>query len=196
MTESATTIGQGSGSPADDTSADASGISAAAVRRIRWPLVGLVAGGALLLVLIGGVGIRALVAALPPGLGATPVTELQPGSCLREADPALASYTVVPCFAEHAQQFIAPVDLSVSGNVFSQFSVMSTYSQAVCDRFLEYGLFVTPEVAAPAARANYTMHAFHVPTEADFAAGKVTALCSITPADGKPSRTNLYQAAP
>jgi len=40
------------------------------------------------------------------------------------------------------------------------------------------------------------MHAFHVPTEADFTAGKVTALCSITPADGKPSRTNLYQAAP
>jgi hypothetical protein len=196
MSESGTTDEPGIASPAADTSDDASAISATTARGIRWPLVGLVAGAALLVLLIGGVGLRALVAALPPGLGATPVTELKPGSCLREADAGLASYTVVPCFGSHAQQVIAPVDLSVSGNVFTQFSVMSTYSQAVCDRFLEYGLFVTPEVAAPATRANYTMHAFHVPTEADFKAGKVTALCSITPADGKPSTTNLYQAAP
>jgi hypothetical protein len=173
-----------------------SAIGAGTARRIRWPLIGLIAGATLLLILIGGVGLRALFAALPAGLGPTAVGEIRPGSCLEESDTSLPAYTVVPCFLDHGQQFIAPVDLSVSRNVLTQFSVMNAYAQAVCDRFLEYGLFVVPEVATAGNRANYRMRAFHVPTEAEFAAGKVMAGCSISRADGKPSDSDLFLAAP
>ena len=196
MNDSATTTGPTDASLGTDASGDASAVSVGTARRIRWPLIGLIAGGSLLVILIGGVGLRALVAALPPGLGSTAVGDLQPGSCLKEADAGLASYTVVPCFFDHGQQFISPVDLSVSGNVFTQFSVMTTYTQAVCDRFLEYGLFIVPEAASAGNRSNYAMHAFHVPSEAEFNAGTVMAGCSISRADGTPSSSDLFLAAP
>jgi hypothetical protein len=196
MNDSATTPGPADASLGTDASGDPSATSEGAGRRIRWPLIGLIAGGTLLLILIGGVGVRALVAALPPGIGSTAVGDLRPGSCLKEADAGLPTYTVVPCFFDHGQQFIAPVDLSVSGNVFTQFSVMTTYTQAVCDRFLEYGLFIAPEVASAANRSNYAMHAFYVPSEAEFKSGTVMAGCSISRADGTASSSDLFKAAP
>jgi hypothetical protein len=196
MNDSATTSESSDASLLTDASEDSPAYAAGAGRRIPWPLVGLIAGGSLLLILIGGVGVRALVAALPPGIGSTAVGDLRPGSCLKESDAGLATYTVVPCFLDHGQQFIAPVDLSVSGNLFTQFSVVTTYTQAVCERFLEYGLFIEPEVASAANRSNYSMHAFHVPSEAEFTSGSVMAGCSIGRADGTVSNSDLFKAAP
>jgi len=196
MKDSVTTTEPADASLANGTSDDVSAISGVAGRRIRWPLIGLIAGASLVLILIGGVGLRALIAALPPGFGSTAVGDLHPGSCLKETDAGLAAYTVVPCFLDHGQQFIAPVDLSISGSVLTQFSVMTTYTQAVCDRFLEYALFIVPEAANPANRSNFTMRAFHVPSEAEFTSGTVMAGCSISRADAKPSSSDLFMAAP
>jgi len=100
------------------------------------------------------------------------------------------------CVQGHAQEVIGTVDLSVSGNPFTHYSVMAKYSQAVCERYLEYGLFVDPAVADARTRGDYVMSAIYVPTEDKFKAGQSLAVCTIARADGTTLTSSLYRPAP
>lgn len=148
----------------------------------RWSLLAVVAAGAVLLMLLTLFVVRLITSNAHPPLGPTAVEQLQPGSCLAEADPTLAQYTVVDCGQPHPLQVIAAVDLSLGSDAFSSHDAMPALAQLVCDRYLEYDLFVSQEPGED----RLAMVAIGVPSAAEWDAGRTTALCAVTSTDGSP----------
>lgn len=161
-------------------------------RAPRWGLIGLVAGGTILLVLLGVIGVRAVVASIGPPLGVTAAADLQLGSCIAEDSFDLTEFTVVDCSIAHPQQAVGIVEMDQSTAVYTDFSAMTTYIEEVCDRFLEYGLFLPANVKNDA----FDLSAIAVPTEEEFAAGRRTALCSLTSLDGGQLLGDYYRPLP
>lgn len=162
------------------------------VRATRWGLVGLIAGGTIIAVLVGVVGVRAIVASIGPPLGVTAAADLKLGSCLAEESFDLEEFTVVTCSEAHPQQVVGLIEMDQGTAVYTDFSAMTIYLEAVCDRFLEYGLFLSPDVKNDA----FDLTAIAIPTEQEFAAGQRTALCSLTSLDGAALVGDYYRPLP
>jgi hypothetical protein len=126
-----------------------------------------------------------------PAFGPTPAAALAPQSCLAESGVDLPSYTVVDCESAHAQQVVAEIDLSRNTAQYTTPSSLASYAGEVCDRFFEYGLFVSSS-----ADDRYRLVAVAVPTPEAVAAGTSRALCSIVAVDGSPITGSLYRAMP
>lgn len=158
----------------------------------RWGLIGLIAAATIVIALIAIVGFRALQSVPRPPLGETAVADLQLGSCLAEGDADLGEYTVVECGGAHPQQVVGPVDLSIDPGEYSRLSAMTSYAQAVCDRFIEYGLYLRDGVT----QDEYALTAMAVPTEDEFADGRTTAYCAVSALDGSDLTEDLYRPVP
>ena len=125
-------------------------------------------------------------------LGETSVSDLAPGACLAEDEAGRDDYTVVACTGEHAQQVIGPVELGDEADTYSTFQAVGTFAEAVCDRYLDYGLYLTDE----ASTTSHDVGIVAMPTETEFGAGRTTALCSVRAADGSTLTSDLYEPLP
>ncbi|GHF04532.1 hypothetical protein GCM10011600_01210 [Pseudolysinimonas yzui] len=126
-------------------------------------------------------------------LGETAIADLQPGSCVAEDRLDLATYTVVACSAPHPQQVFASADLELDESVYAQTGgALDAFGDAVCDRYLEYRLFLDQEIE----RTDYTARAIGLPTPDEYAAGDTDALCVIARGDGDDLTDDLYRPMP
>lgn len=169
-------------------------IPEAAISQTRrpWLLYGVVAAVAITVALVAIIGVRSLTARPAIAMGETPAATLVAGSCLAEAGAERDSYTVVPCSTEHAQQVIGTVELEAEADTYSTFEAVGTFAEAVCDRYLDYGLAVISSVNPTHNEAAVIA----MPSEAEFGSGRTTALCSISSADGRPLTNDLYLPLP
>lgn len=164
---------------------------AAKARFPRWAIV-LIASVGGVFVLIAVLVIALVVSLLSgPAWGPTAARELQPGSCLAEADTDLKTYTVVTCDAAHPQQVVAIIDLSRNTSQYSTPNALTTFANEICDRFIEYGLFVAESVDD-----SYDLVAVAVPSPEALAAGDSAARCSLVRADGTPLTSDLFREMP
>lgn len=161
-------------------------------RRVRRARLGLVTAAAIVVALLLLVGVRALVANPGPTLGPTAAADLVLGSCLLENGPDLDRYTVIDCNSSHPQQVVASMDLTVAAESYTSFESVSAFAVEVCNRYLEYGLFIRPE----AQSTDFALAPIAVPTRKQFTAGRTTALCAITAADGSQLAGSLYRPMP
>lgn len=160
--------------------------------RPRWGLIGVIAAGSVLLIILTVIIVKVIVSTPRAPLGVTSFDELQPGSCLDEDETDLDEYTVVDCSEAHPQQVIALIDLGKTDNVYTQFSSMSSYAQQICDRFIEYRLYLRE---AP----NYDdleVTLLAMPTEDQFNDGLETARCAIISSEGDDLTESYYRAMP
>lgn len=160
--------------------------------RRPWALYGLIAAATIVVALFAIIGVRSFSARPAIALGETDATRLVAGSCLAEAGAERDTYTVVACSTSHAQQVFGSVDLDAEADTYSTFEAVGLFAEAVCDRSLEYRLALD-------SSANTTDHEAAVialPTEAEFTAGRTTALCSISGAVGAPLTSDLYAPLP
>ena len=156
----------------------------------RWAIVLIAAAGALVAAAIALV-IAVTVGVLSgPTLGATDAGLLAPESCLSQSSAEL-TYTVVDCETAHAQQVVAEIDLSRNTAQYTTLAALTSYAGEICDRFFEYGLFVSSS-----ADDRYRLVAIAVPTPEALAAGESRALCSIVAVDESPLVGSLYRAMP
>ena len=125
-------------------------------------------------------------------LGPTAAADLRPGACLAEADADLAQYTVVDCVEEPAQQVVADIDLSRDTSQYTTPAALDAYAQEICDRFLEYDLYVVDGID----EAVYDFVAITVPTPDDVVNGDAAARCAVVARDGSPLPGSLYRAMP
>jgi hypothetical protein len=166
--------------------------AAASEARRPWALYGIIAAVVVTAVLLGIIGVRTLTARPAIALGETPAAALALGSCLAEPGVDLETYTVVNCGTGHPQQVIGAVDLEAESDTYSTFEAVGIFAQAVCDRYLDYGLFVASGVAPD----DYDVDVIAMPSEAEFTTGRTTALCSITSSDGTALTSDLYAPLP
>jgi hypothetical protein len=158
----------------------------------RWARIGIIAAAAVVVAIVAIVGFRALLSNPAPPLEVTAAADLQLGSCLAEDGTDLESWTVVDCATGHPQQVVASMDLSVVTNVYSAFSAMTSVAEEICDRYLEYDLFVQP-VADP---KTHDLVAIAVPSLEQYEAGETIALCAIVALDGAELTGDLYRPMP
>jgi len=159
----------------------------------RWARIGIIALGVVILVLVAIVPIRLLTRVAPITYGATDVDDLRPGSCLTESDQRLETYTVTSCAIAHPLQVFADVDLDLDEDVYAETgSALQAFADATCDRFLEYRLFLVPELE----KNDYAASAIDVPTPEEFAAGDTVALCVLAADDGGDITGDAYRALP
>jgi len=159
----------------------------------RWARTGLAVFAVVVLALIGLVVFRVAtrVPAIPTG--ETRVDDLLPGSCLAEDELDLDVYTVVPCSQEHPQQVFARADLELDELIYAQTGgALTAFGDAVCDRYLEYRLFLVRDLA----KSDYAARAVSLPTPDEYAAGDTEALCVIAHEDGETLTEDLYQPMP
>jgi hypothetical protein len=161
-------------------------------RTPRWGRIGIIAAAAVVVAIIATVGVRMVLADPRPALGVTAAADLRLGSCLAEAGVDLERWTVVDCSVGHPQQVVASMDLSVVTNVYSAFSAMTTVAEEICDRYLEYDLFVQESVDS----TTHDLIALAVPSQEQYEAGDTRALCAIVALDGTPITTDLYRPMP
>lgn len=157
-------------------------------RTRRWGLLALVAGGAVVLALLTLLVVRVVISNARPPLGVTAVADLQPGACLAENATNAAEYTVVPCSDPHPIQVIATFDLSLGREVYTSYDAMPALAQEVCDRYLEYDLFVEQAIDED----RLAMLAIGLPTEAEYNAGRTVAYCAVAAKDGSPLTTDEF----
>lgn len=160
--------------------------------RRPWALYGLIAAVAITVALVAIIGIRSWSARPAIALGETDAANLVAGSCLAEAGADRDAYTVVDCSTSHAQQVIGSVDLQAEADTYSTFEAVGLFAEAVCDRYLEYGLSLVSGVST----ADHEAGIIALPSEAEFDAGRTTAPCSISGADGAPLRADLFAPLP
>jgi hypothetical protein len=166
---------------------------AAAIRTRRWVLPVVIAAGAAVLALIVIVVLRVILANPAPPLGPTSTEDLQPGSCLAEAATDLTTYTVVDCGTPHPQQVVAEVTLTPEAvAVYSSYTSIHAYVEAICDRLIEYDLYVE----AGTGRSGHDLVAIGVPDQRAWNAGDDTALCAIVAEDGADLTGSLYRPMP
>ena len=155
----------------------------------RWGLLALVAGGAVILALAALLVVRIVINNARPPLGVTAVADLQPGSCLAEEAPDNPEYTVVDCATPHPQQVIGEVDLSLGREVYTSYDAMPLLAQEVCERYLEYDLFVDQ----PTGEDRLAMVAMGLPTEVGVRAGRTIAYCAVVASDGSDLTKDEYK---
>ena len=157
----------------------------------RWAIVLIAAAGALVIAAIAMVIAGTVGFLSGPTLGATDAGLLAPESCLSQRSAELTTYTVVDCETAHAQQVVAEIDLSRNTAQYTTLAALTSYAGEICDRFFEYGLFVSSS-----ADDRYRLVAIAVPTPEALAAGESRALCSIVAVDESPLIGSLYRAMP
>ncbi len=87
-------------------------------------------------------------------MGVTAVADLQPGARLAEDSLELAEYTVVSCSDAHPQQVITTYDLALGRDVYTSYAAIPALAQEICDRYLEYDLYVEqPRLATTGCRS-------------------------------------------
>lgn len=172
--------------PTDDAE---SPTTAPADRTPRWGLLAAVAGGAVVLALVVLLIVRVVITNAGPPLGVTAVTDLQPGSCLAEKAANAAEYTVVSCSTPHPQQVIAEVDLALGRDVYTSYDAVPLLAQKVCERYLEYDLYVEQETGDD----RLSIVAMGVPSEAEFDDGRTTGYCAVVATDGTDLTTDDYR---
>lgn len=160
--------------------------------RVHWARLGIAFGATIVLVIIGIVGWSATIGSAPPPIGPTMAAELVLGSCVEESDIGLAEYTVTGCFFEHQQQIVAEVDLRRTVGTYSSTEALTSFVQQVCDRFLEYGLFVPLDLS----EEQYELIAISVPTIEELDTGRERALCAVRSIDGSLISGDLYVPLP
>ena len=160
--------------------------------RPRWALIGLIAAGTVLLIILAVIVVKVVAATPQPRLGVTSSGELLPGSCVEEEDTDLEKYTVVDCGRPHPQQIVASIDLGKGENVYTQYSAMSSYAQEVCDRLIEYGLYLRSELSYD----DYEFVVVAMPSEQQFDDGQQSAMCAIVHSDGDELTESYYQKMP
>lgn len=169
---------------------------AAPPRQTRWSLIGIIAAVTIVVALIVLVSVRALVSVQHPQPGIVDADQLVLGSCLAEESTDAAQYTVVDCSEPHPQQVVADIDLTISTAEYTHFESRALYAQEVCNRFLEYGLFVPEHIASIFVRDAFELRLISMPTEQQLEAGRTTAYCAIRPVDGSFLVDNLYEPLP
>ena len=158
-----------------------------------WARIGIIALGVVIVVLVAIIPFRALTRIAPITYGATDVDDLRPGSCLVEADQGLEVYTVTSCSIAHPLQVFAEVDLDLDEDVYAETgSALQSFADATCDRFLEYRLFLVPELE----KNDYVASSIDVPTPEEFTAGDTVALCVLAADDGSDITGDAYRAMP
>ena len=160
--------------------------------RVHWARLGIAFGATIVLVIIGIVGWNAAIESAPPPVGPTVAAELVLGSCVEEGEIGLAEYTVTGCFFEHQQQIVAEVDLARTAGNYSSTEALTSFVQEVCNRFIEYGLFVPLELS----QEQYELIAISVPTIEELDAGRERALCAVRSIDGAVISGDLYVPLP
>lgn len=158
----------------------------------RAAIIAIAAGAAVLafgafalISIVGGV-----VSAL--SLGPTVADDLRPGACLAEVTRDLPEYTTVDCTESPAQQVVAEIDLGRNTAQYTTASALDAYAQQICDRFLEYDLYVPVGID----EEIYDLVAITVPTPEEVAAGDTAARCSIIARDGSPLPGSLFREMP
>lgn len=158
-----------------------------------WARVGLIALAAVLVALIAIVAIRLATRVPPIPHGPTAVADLRPGSCLAEDGADLEQYTVVPCTQDHPQQVFATADLDLQPTTYALVeSALAQFGDQVCKRYLEYRIFLHPDLETSAFEAS----AIAVPDPEAFAAGDTDALCVLKSADGAAFTGDAYRPMP
>lgn len=158
-----------------------------------WARIGLIALAAVLVALLAIVAIRLATRVPPIPHGTTDVADLRPGSCLAEDGADLEQYTVVPCDRDHAQQVFATADLDLQPTVYALVeSALAQFGDQVCSRYLEYRVFLHPELVTSA----FTASAIAVPDPDEYAAGDTEALCVLRAVDGGAFTGDAYRAMP
>lgn len=158
-----------------------------------WARIGLIAILAIVVAIVAIVLIRVATRVPPIPLGVTAVDDVRPGSCVAEDGVDLDQYTVIPCSAEHPQQIFATADLELDEVSYgSAGEALATFGDEVCDRYLEYRLFLHEQLD----KSEYRAYAVAVPTPEQYAAGDTEALCGIARADGSSFTGDAYRAMP
>jgi hypothetical protein len=158
-----------------------------------WARIGLIAFVVIVVALVALVAFRVATRAPSIPLGTTAVNDLRAGSCLAEDSLDLDEYTVVPCGEEHPQQVFAVADLELDELVYAQTGgALTAFGDEVCDRYLEYRLFLIPELD----KGDYAAHAIGVPTPDQYASGDTEASCVIAHEDGQALTADLYRPMP
>lgn len=159
----------------------------------RWARIGLIALVAVVVALVAVVVVRVVTRVPPIPVGATAVGDLREGSCLAEADLTRETYTVVPCNQEHPIQVFATASLELEDSVYTTVGQsLVTFGDEVCQRYLEYRLFLVDDLA----KNDFEAYAIAVPDPLAYAAGDTDALCVIAPLAGGMMTNDHYQAMP
>lgn len=158
-----------------------------------WARIGLIAFVVVVVALVALVAFRVATRAPAIPLGPTAATDLRPGACLAEDSIDLDEYTVVACGQKHPQQVFAVADLELDELVYAQTGgALTAFGDEVCDRYLEYRLFLVPDLD----KGDYVAQAIGVPTPAQYASGDTEASCVIAHEDGQALTTDLYRPMP
>jgi hypothetical protein len=160
--------------------------------RPRWAIVGVIAGLTVLIIIVVVIIVKVAVNSTLVPLGVTSANELQTGSCLAEGATDLAEYTVVDCGLPHPQQVVALIDLGKTDNIYTQFSAMSSYAQEICDRLIEYRLYLREGPTYD----DYQLVVVGMPSEQQFADGGQFARCAIIHTAGDELTESYYKAMP
>ncbi len=159
---------------------------------VHWLRLGIAAGATAILAVVAIVGYSSVIEGLSAQSGPTATSELQLGTCLAESDVGLTQYTVIDCAFEHPQQVVADIDLSRASGTYSSTEALVSYVEEVCNRFIEYGLFIRADVR----EEQYDVFAVWVPTIEDVANGVDRGLCGVRSLDGSPLTEDLHQPVP
>lgn len=158
-----------------------------------WARIGLLAFVVVVVALATLVAVRLATRAPAIPLGVSSVGELRPGSCLAEDALDLDEYTVVPCGESHPQQVFASADLELDELVYTETGgALTAFGDEVCDRYLEYRLFLVAELD----KDEYRAYAIGVPTPEAYESGDTDALCVIAHEDGERLTADLYRPMP
>lgn len=159
----------------------------------RWARIAAIAAVVAVLLIAGIVALRAWSRVEVVPLGATPIEQLRPGSCIAEEALDLAEYTVVDCGSPHPMQVFGPFELDLEAAVYAEVSeALTVFADEICTRYLEYGLYVTDAVDP----STHDARAIDVPSPADYEAGDVDGLCVLMAADGSDLTTDLHRRMP
>jgi hypothetical protein len=159
----------------------------------RWARLGLIALAAVVVALIAIVVVRLVTRVPPIPYGVTATDDLRPGSCLAESQADLDEYTVIPCGQAHPQQVFATADLELDDTVYALVeSSLVTFGDQVCDRYLEYRLYLREGLET----GGYEAYAIAVPDPEAYAAGDTEAVCALAAADGTDITGDAYRPMP
>jgi hypothetical protein len=165
-----------------------------------WLRIGIIAAATAVIVLIIAVIARLILQTPFIPLGTTATDDLLPGSCLVEPGGGSDEYTVVGCSTPHQQQVIARVDLLFPGVDYTADEALAIYADEVCNRLLEYRLFLVDGME----KGDFIAAAIAPPTLEQYEAGETETICSVLDHPDRPDEggqsedltTDLYRPMP
>jgi hypothetical protein len=158
-----------------------------------WARIGLIAFGVVVIALSSLVAFRVATRVPAIATGMTAAADLRPGSCLDEPALDLDEYTVLPCEQPHPQQVFATADLELDDDVYAlSGGALEAFGDAVCNRYLEYRLFLAEDLD----KGDYRAHAIALPSPDDYAAGSTETRCVIAHEEGDDLVDDLYRPMP